>query len=81
MVHRCRVSFTFSVGIDIDSGTLAGVVLFILFLQLMEIGLLFTVCTRLGFSPRDVVCILFCATHKSLTLGMGHVAGSNISTP
>ena len=24
----------------------------------------------LGYAPKDVVCIMYCSTHKSLTLGM-----------
>lgn len=32
--------------------------------------LTFQVAKGLGYSRKDVVCIMFCSTHKSLTLGM-----------
>lgn len=34
-----------------------------------EMIFLFVFCNKLEYAPRDTVCILFCATHKSLTLG------------
>ena len=52
-----------------DGTTLLGVVFFIVVLLFTEMTVLFFACNRLGYAPRDVVCILFCATHKSLTLG------------
>ncbi|GIY09371.1 hypothetical protein CEXT_675651 [Caerostris extrusa] len=56
-------SFTLSVVII----TTAGVVL----LQLILLSLAFFTSTSLllHFSPEDVVAILYCSTHKSLTLG------------
>merc|ERR1719326_1445097 len=80
---------TFKAGVDMDGTTLLGVVFFIVVLLFTEMTVLFFACNRLGYAPRDVVCILFCATHKSLTLGIpmlnivfaGHTALSLLSVP
>eukprot|EP00043_Microstomoeca_roanoka_P012460 m.120623 g.120623 ORF g.120623 m.120623 type:complete len:473 (+) comp15500_c2_seq1:269-1687(+) len=80
---------TFKAGVDIDTPTLLGLVCFVVLMLLVEMTFLFVVCNRLQFAPRDIVCILFCATHKSLTLGIpmlnilfaGHKALSLLSLP
>ena len=48
------------------------IILFELFVQLSLISLAFLLTTKLlrGFSRDDVICVLFCSTHKSLTLGI-----------
>lgn len=44
----------------------------IFFIQITLIGVIFSITTRFkfGYTPGDIVALLFCATHKSLTLGM-----------
>ena len=44
----------------------------ILLIQIMFISLIFIISTKLslGYAPGDIVALMFCATHKSLTLGM-----------
>lgn len=44
----------------------------ILFIQLSFVSFIFFLTTKfkLGYTPGDVVALMFCATHKSLTLGM-----------
>ena len=44
----------------------------ILLIQISFVSLIFFTTTRfkLGYTPGDVVALMFCATHKSLTLGM-----------
>lgn len=51
--------------------SLQGVFL-VLLLQVILIVVTFKVanCFRSRFSPAEVIAIVFCATHKSLTLGM-----------
>ena len=44
----------------------------VLLIQIFFISIIFFTSTKfkLGYSPGDVVALMFCATHKSLTLGM-----------
>uniref|UniRef100_A0A1A8IF70 Solute carrier family 10 (Sodium/bile acid cotransporter family), member 7 n=1 Tax=Nothobranchius kuhntae TaxID=321403 RepID=A0A1A8IF70_NOTKU len=58
--------------IELDLGSLLLVVVIIFSIQLSFMLLTFTVSSRsaLGFSPADTVAIVFCSTHKSLTLGI-----------
>ncbi|XP_006823728.1 sodium/bile acid cotransporter 7-A-like [Saccoglossus kowalevskii] len=61
-----------STSLDLDRFHLLCVVCVVLILQLGLILLTFLLSRieRLGYSPADTVCIMFCATHKSLTLGI-----------
>eukprot|EP00049_Salpingoeca_infusionum_P026135 m.23948 g.23948 ORF g.23948 m.23948 type:complete len:363 (+) comp8547_c1_seq1:250-1338(+) len=61
---------TFTGSVDIEPSSLAMLVVFLVMLLLIEMIGLFFVTRKLNFAPRDVVCVLFCATHKSLTLGI-----------
>uniref|UniRef100_G3Q413 Sodium/bile acid cotransporter n=1 Tax=Gasterosteus aculeatus aculeatus TaxID=481459 RepID=G3Q413_GASAC len=58
--------------IELDPTSLLLVVLIIFFIQLSFMLLTFAFSTRSGsgFSPADTVAIVFCSTHKSLTLGI-----------
>ncbi|KAM9836446.1 sodium/bile acid cotransporter 7 isoform 3-T3 [Aulostomus maculatus] len=58
--------------IQLDATSLLLVVLIIFCIQISFMSLTFTLSTRSdsGFSPADTVAILFCSTHKSLTLGV-----------
>ncbi|XP_056658726.1 sodium/bile acid cotransporter 7 isoform X2 [Monodelphis domestica] len=83
---------TFSnTNIDLDGFSLL-VVLFIIFsvqLSFMFLTFFFSTRNNLGFTPADTVAIIFCSTHKSLTLGIpmlkivfaGHEHLSLISVP
>ena len=57
---------------NISLYSLLAIVLIELALQLSLLSLSFFVCTKLltGFKRDDVISVLFCSTHKSLTLGM-----------
>jgi len=48
---------------------MVAVIFTVVAILLVEMAFLFFATNRANFAPRDVVCILFCATHKSLTLG------------
>eukprot|EP00055_Hartaetosiga_balthica_P006793 m.22178 g.22178 ORF g.22178 m.22178 type:complete len:358 (-) comp5429_c0_seq1:2205-3278(-) len=61
---------TFSEPVDVDAWTLIGLVVFIVVILLVEKVFLFYVCQYFKFAPKDTACVLFCATHKSLTLGI-----------
>ncbi|XP_060688924.1 sodium/bile acid cotransporter 7 isoform X1 [Hemiscyllium ocellatum] len=58
--------------IDLDTFSLIIIVLLIFFLQLSFMFLTFIISTRKksGFTAADTVAIMFCSTHKSLTLGI-----------
>ncbi|XP_008322635.1 sodium/bile acid cotransporter 7 isoform X3 [Cynoglossus semilaevis] len=58
--------------IELDPTSLLLVVLIIFCLQISFMLLTFILSTRSnsGFSPADTVAIIFCSTHKSLTLGI-----------
>lgn len=66
-------------------------VFLVIFIQLILMGISFSVGKRLKnhFSPEDIVAIVFCSTHKSLTLGIpilrlmfhGYAHLSQISLP
>lgn len=65
---------TFGAGdIDVELSSLLLIVLIILFVQILLLSLTFylssNTLSRL-YSPADTVCIMFCSTHKSLTLGI-----------
>ncbi len=60
-----------------DMGTLAASEILItgvliLVIQIFFISLIYVVSSniKLGYTPADIVALMFCATHKSLTLGM-----------
>lgn len=58
-----------------DAGLMATDILLTMFIvlvvQMVLLGLSFTMAKSLRcFSPADVVCAMFCSTHKSLTLGI-----------
>uniref|UniRef100_A0A8C4YCI0 Solute carrier family 10 member 7 n=1 Tax=Gopherus evgoodei TaxID=1825980 RepID=A0A8C4YCI0_9SAUR len=57
--------------IDLDKFSLIIIVLIIFFVQLsfMLLTFLFSTRNNFGFTPADTVAIIFCSTHKSLTLG------------
>ncbi len=68
---------TFCDTFNSDMGTLAASEILItgvliLLIQISFISLIFLVSSnaKLGYTPSDIVALLFCATHKSLTLGM-----------
>merc|ERR1712176_305673 len=63
---------TFGSGnLDIDAFSLISIILIIISILLFLTFLTFTVSRKLGFySAADTVCIMFCSTHKSLTLGI-----------
>ncbi|MBN3316528.1 NTCP7 protein, partial [Atractosteus spatula] len=77
--------------IDLDKFSLIVVILIIFSIQLgfMLLTFLFSTGKKSGFTPADTVAIMFCATHKSLTLGIpmmkivfaGHEHLSLISIP
>ncbi|XP_041078793.1 sodium/bile acid cotransporter 7-A-like isoform X2 [Polyodon spathula] len=58
--------------IDLDKFSLIIVVFIIFFIQLsfMLLTFVFSTGKQSGFTPADTVAIMFCATHKSLTLGI-----------
>ncbi|XP_030419502.1 sodium/bile acid cotransporter 7 isoform X2 [Gopherus evgoodei] len=58
--------------IDLDKFSLIIIVLIIFFVQLsfMLLTFLFSTRNNFGFTPADTVAIIFCSTHKSLTLGI-----------
>nr|XP_002131347.1 sodium/bile acid cotransporter 7 [Ciona intestinalis] len=59
--------------LKIDYFSLASVAATVFLWQATLITLVFFITTRvtwLGFKPQDTVCAMFCATHKSLTLGI-----------
>nr|KAF6482049.1 solute carrier family 10 member 7 [Molossus molossus] len=77
--------------IDLDKLSLV-VILFIIFsiqLSFMLLTFIFSTRNNSGFTPADTVAIIFCSTHKSLTLGIpmlkivfaGHEHLSLISVP
>lgn len=57
---------------EIDSSHLVGVVFLIVILQSCLLMLTFSLATmkESSFTPADTVAIMFCSTHKSLTLGI-----------
>ncbi|CAH1776413.1 unnamed protein product [Owenia fusiformis] len=75
----------------IDTFSLLSTVLIVFMVQVVLLSLTFYVSSRpwMSFQPADTVAIMFCATHKSLTLGipmlkivfMGHAHLSLISVP
>ncbi|XP_076019028.1 sodium/bile acid cotransporter 7 isoform X2 [Genypterus blacodes] len=58
--------------IELDPTSLLLVVFIIFSIQVSFMLLIFIFCTRprTGFTPADTVAIVFCSTHKSLTLGI-----------
>ncbi|XP_032620767.1 sodium/bile acid cotransporter 7 isoform X2 [Chelonoidis abingdonii] len=58
--------------IDLDKFSLIIIVFIIFFVQLsfMLLTFLFSTRNNFGFTPADTVAIIFCSTHKSLTLGI-----------
>ncbi|CAM1154410.1 SLC10A7 (predicted) [Pycnogonum litorale] len=58
--------------LGVDVTDLIGISLLVLLIQILLLCLCFFVTTfrQLGFSSADTVAIMFCATHKSLTLGI-----------
>ncbi|XP_062514243.1 sodium/bile acid cotransporter 7-B-like [Corticium candelabrum] len=61
-----------SASLDIESTDMAVIIIVVLLCQLSFLTLSFMLSTRVfkGFRPSDVVAIVFCSTHKSLTLGI-----------
>ncbi|KAM6949126.1 sodium/bile acid cotransporter 7 [Aplochiton taeniatus] len=61
-----------SAKVELDHLSLLFISIIILSIQLSFMLLTFAVSTRkdLGFTPADTVAIMFCSTHKSLTLGI-----------
>lgn len=45
------------------------VIFTIIGMLLSQMATVFLLCRKLGFNARDTVCAVYCATHKSLTLG------------
>uniref|UniRef100_A0A8C5LRT4 Sodium/bile acid cotransporter n=1 Tax=Leptobrachium leishanense TaxID=445787 RepID=A0A8C5LRT4_9ANUR len=58
--------------IDLDTFSLVLIIFIIFFIQLafMLLTFLFSTSNNSGFTPADTVAIVFCSTHKSLTLGI-----------
>lgn len=54
---------------EVSTSDVLTMALIVILLQCIQLGLLFVLGNRLGFPPGDVVCLMFCASHKSLTLG------------
>ena len=50
--------------------TLVGLVILVVSVQVALMALVFFLATKSSFPPEDVVAAVFCATHKSLTLGV-----------
>ena len=57
-------------GMSVNHVIIMGVLIFVI--QVSLINLIFIVTTKcnMGYTPSDVVALMFCSTHKSLTLGM-----------
>lgn len=57
---------------DVSFSSLLSIVLIELIMQVLFLSLAFILATRLmiGLKRSDVICLLFCSTHKSLTLGI-----------
>ncbi|EDO46325.1 predicted protein [Nematostella vectensis] len=64
-------TFSHDIG-DIDTFSLMGIIAIVVLLQCCLLLLTFTVSQfkGLSFTPADTVAIMFCSTHKSLTLGI-----------
>eukprot|EP00039_Didymoeca_costata_P023524 m.7389 g.7389 ORF g.7389 m.7389 type:complete len:385 (+) comp3706_c0_seq1:339-1493(+) len=60
----------FTSDIRTDTLSLISVVAIVAFIIVSLTALTFSISRLLGYSPADVVCISFCSTHKSLTLGL-----------
>ncbi|XP_002168639.1 sodium/bile acid cotransporter 7 [Hydra vulgaris] len=62
---------TFSSNMDgLGFSDLLFVIMFILVMQLLLLRVIFVLSTKLNFSKENVVAVMFCSTHKSLTLGI-----------
>lgn len=80
---------TFSESMAVAVADVVAVGLLILMVQMVAMFTVFALANYLRFPPRDIVCIVFCAVHKSLTLGIpmlkivfaGHPSLSLISLP
>lgn len=57
--------------LNVNFSSLMAIIFIILFMQITLIGITFYVSRRSKmYSPEDTVCMMFCSTHKSLTLGI-----------
>lgn len=80
---------TFSESMAVSVADVVSVAILILLVQMVAMFAVFVLANSLRFPPRDIVCIVFCAVHKSLTLGIpmlkivfaGHPSLSLISLP
>ncbi|XP_071846608.1 sodium/bile acid cotransporter 7-like [Apostichopus japonicus] len=61
-----------STALQVNHKSIAGIIVVVVILQMCLLSLTWTVTQipALGFSPADTVAIMYCATHKSLTLGI-----------
>merc|ERR1711990_472071 len=59
-----------SPNLNIDGKSLVGIALIVVFIQCSLITFVFKTTQKLGFEPEDTVCMIYSATHKSLTLGI-----------
>merc|ERR1712130_718633 len=58
--------------LKIEPFSLVTIAVIIVLMQISLLSITFFLSTRarFGFTPKDTVAIIFCATHKSLTLGI-----------
>ena len=60
----------FSRKLDIDQRSLVAVLVIVVGMLCTFTVAAFSIARALGYAAEDVVCIMFCSTHKSLTLGL-----------
>eukprot|EP00729_Bicosta_minor_P011916 gene11916-12559_t len=61
---------TFAGDVNVDQKSLLSILGIVIGMILGGSALTFYLSNFLGYAPKDVVCIMYCSTHKSLTLGM-----------
>eukprot|EP00053_Salpingoeca_punica_P012587 m.112787 g.112787 ORF g.112787 m.112787 type:complete len:411 (+) comp15987_c2_seq2:3376-4608(+) len=70
LVIFCTFCDSFTDDHHVAPGDLVLVLLIIVSCQLLFLAAVAVLCMTLGMPPRDCVCAAFCASHKSLTLGI-----------
>jgi len=56
--------------LNIDGSSLLSIAVLIVAIQLTLITIIFKTTQKLGYAPEDIVCMIYSASHKSLTLGI-----------
>ena len=79
-VLRCGCIFK-TAHFEIQSSVLAQVVCMVVVTLILFSMLAFWLSNRLGYTRKDVICITFCGTHKSLTLGEYRTQQKHRNTP